>query len=135
MVNDSRELPRQTVWHVSGAHCLLKTEEYYRASLKEQTGNTVSCDNMGILHTFAKKFKRVLARSSNTDTRRALREVSRRAHDKYSQEHVRGHQDRTVKCEDLLLEAQLNADCDKMTKEGVKGLITRKLREKDTGCH
>ena len=32
----------------------LVAEDYYRVSIKEQTGNTVSCDNM--LHMFAKKF-------------------------------------------------------------------------------
>ena len=36
---------------------LLTTEDYYRASTKEQTGNTVSCDTMVVLHTFAKKPK------------------------------------------------------------------------------
>ena len=34
---------------------VLVAEEYYRASTKEQTGNSVSCDNMGALHTFTKE--------------------------------------------------------------------------------
>ena len=36
---------------------LLAAEDYYRASIREQTGNTVSCNNMGALHTFTKKSK------------------------------------------------------------------------------
>ena len=70
-------------------------EDYYRASTREKTGITVSCDNIGALHPFAKKSKQVPASSSNADIRRALREVNRRAHNKYSLEHVKGHQDRT----------------------------------------
>ena len=53
--------------------------------MKEQTGNIVSCDNMGALHTFAKKSKQVPASSSNADIIRALREVNRLAHNKYIQ--------------------------------------------------
>ena len=60
---------------------------------------------MGALHTFAKKSKQVPASSHNTDTRRPLREVNRRAHNKYSLEHVKGHQDRTARVEDISLEA------------------------------
>ena len=80
---------------------LLIAEEYYRAPMKEQMGTLVSCDNMGALHTFAKECKRVPASSSNTDTRRALREVDRLALNKYSLEHVKGHQYRTARAEDL----------------------------------
>ena len=75
---------------------LLTAEDYCGAFIREPTGNKVSYDNMGALHTFAKKSKQVPASSSNTDTRRALREVNRRAHSKYSLEHMRGHQDRTA---------------------------------------
>ena len=83
-------------------------EDYYRVSIRKQTGNTVSYNNMGALHTFAKKSKQVPASSSNENIRGALREVNRRAHNKYSLEHVRGHQDRMTRFKDLLLEAQLN---------------------------
>ena len=82
---------------------LMAVEEYYRASMKEQTGNLVSCDNMGALHTFAKECKRVPSSSSNADIRRALREVNRLALNKYILEHVKGRQDRTSRAEDLSL--------------------------------
>ena len=109
---------------------LLVAEDYYRASIRTQKGNTVSCNNMGALHTFAKKSKRVPASSSNTDIRRALMEVNRRAHNKYSLEHMKGHQDRTTRVEDLLLEARLNMECDEMAKKVVRGSMTRELRDK-----
>ena len=109
---------------------LLVAEDYYRAFLREQTGNTVSCDNMGTLHTSAKKSKQVPASSSDADIRRALREVNRRPHNRFSLEHVRGHQDRTARFEDLLLEARLNVECNKIAKEAVKGSTTRELRDK-----
>ena len=114
---------------------LLTAEDYYRASIKEQTGNTVSCNNMGALHTFAKKSKRVPASSSNADIKRALREVNRRAHNKYSLEHLKGHQDRMARVEDLLLEARLNVECDEMAKEAVRGSMSRELRDKRSSCH
>ena len=98
--------------------------------MKEQTGNTVSCDNMGVLHTFAKESKQVPASSSNADIRRALREVNRLALNKYSLEHVGGHQDKTARAEDLLLEARLNVECNEMAKDAVRGLMTRELRHK-----
>ena len=109
---------------------LLTTEDYYRTSIREQTGNKVSCDNIGALHTFAKKSKQVPTSSSNVGARRALREINMRACNKYSLEHMRGHQDRTARFEDLLLEAQLNVECDEMAKEVVRGSITRELRDK-----
>ena len=56
--------------------------------------------------------------------------MNRRAHNKYSLEHVRGHQDRTARVEDLLLEAQLNVECDEMAKEVVRGSMTGELRDK-----
>ena len=98
--------------------------------MREQIGNTVSCDNIGALHTVTKKSKQAQASSSNADLRRALREVNRRARNTYSLEHVKGHQDRTATAEDLSLEARLNVECDKMTKEAVRGSITRELRDK-----
>ena len=51
-------------------------------------------------------------------------------HNKYSLEHVRRHQDRTVRFEDLSLEAQLNVECEKMAKEEVRGSMARELRDK-----
>ena len=56
---------------------LLAAEDYYRASIREQTGNTVSCDNMGALHIFVKKSKQVPVSSSNADIRRTLMEVKK----------------------------------------------------------
>ena len=44
-------------WSAAAESCaffLLVMEAYYRAFIKEQTGNTVSCNNMGALHMFAK---------------------------------------------------------------------------------
>ena len=87
---------------------LLAAEEYYRASTTNQTGNSVSCDTMGALHTFAKECKRVPASRSNADIRRTLGEVNRLALNKYSLEHVKGHRDSNTRPEDLSLEAQLN---------------------------
>ena len=84
----------------------------------------------GALYMFAKKSKQVPASSSNADTRRALREANRRTRNKYSLKHVKGHQDRTARVEDLLLEARLNVKCDEMTKEAVRGSMTRELRDK-----
>ena len=85
---------------------------------------------MGSLYTFAKRSKQVPASISNTDIRRALREVKMRAHNKYSLEHTRGHHDRTARFKDLSLEAQLNVEYDEMTKEAVKGSMTREMRDK-----
>ena len=45
---------------------------------------------MGALYTFAKKSKRVPVSSSNADVKRALREVNRRANNKYHLEHLQG---------------------------------------------
>ena len=109
---------------------LLAAEEYYRASIKDQTGNSVSCDNMGALYTFTKECKRVPASSSNADIRRALLEVNRLALNKYSLEHVKGHQDRTSRAEYLSLEARLNVECDEMAKDVVRQSMTRPLRHK-----
>ena len=36
---------------------LLANEDYYGASIREHTSNKVSCNNMGAMHTFAKKSK------------------------------------------------------------------------------
>ena len=72
----------------------------------------------------------MLASSSNAGIRRALKKLNRKARNKYSLEHVRGYQDRTVRFDDLWLEAQLNVKCDTMAKEAVKGSMTRKLRDK-----
>ena len=99
----------------------LTAEDYYRESTKEQTGNTVSCNNMGALHTFAGK-KQVPASNSNTDIRRALREVNRRAHNKYSLEHMKGHQDRTARAKELSPKTRLNVECNETTKEAVRGV-------------
>ena len=44
--------------------------------------------------------------------------------------HVKGHQDRTARAEDLLLETRLNVECNEMAKEAVRGSITRELRDK-----
>ena len=56
--------------------------------------------------------------------------MNKRAHNKYSLEKVRGHQDRTTRVEDLSLEARLNVECDKMAKEAVRGPMTREPRDK-----
>ena len=87
---------------------LLLAECFYGSSTEEWEGNRVSCNNMGVLHTFAKKSKRVPASSSNTDTKGALQEVNKRANNKYHLEHVRGHQDRSKRVRDLSLKARLN---------------------------
>ena len=96
---------------------LLATEDYYRAPIREYTGNRVSCDNMEALYTFAKKSKQFPASSSNAGINRAIREVDRRARNKYSLEHVRGHHDRTARFEDILLEAQLKRSVTKWPKK------------------
>ena len=98
--------------------------------MKEQTGNLVSCDNMGALHTFAKECERVPASSSNADIRRALQEVNRLALNKYSLEHIKGHQDRTSRAEDLSLEARLNVECDEMANDVVRESMTKQLGHK-----
>ena len=85
----------------------------------------VSCDNIGALHTFAKESKQLPASSSNADIKRALREADRLALNKYSLEHLKGHQDRTARAEDLLLEARLNVECNDMAKDVVRGSMTR----------
>ena len=100
---------------------LLVAEEYYRASVKEQTSNLVSCDTMLALHTFAKECKRVPTSSSNADIRRAFREMNRLALNKYTLDHVKGHEDRTARAEDLLLEARLNVECNEMAKDAIRG--------------
>ena len=64
-----------------------------------------------------KEIKRDPSSSSTADTRGALREVNRRAHNKFSLEHMREHQDRTAKFEDISLEAQPNVDCDEIAKK------------------
>ena len=56
--------------------------------------------------------------------------MNRRTHNNYSLEHVRGHQDRTARFEDLLLETQLNVECNEMVKEAVRGSMHRELRDK-----
>ena len=56
--------------------------------------------------------------------------MNRLALNKYSFEHVKGHQDRTARAEDLSLEARLNVECDEMAKDAVKGSMTRELRQK-----
>ena len=109
---------------------LLAAEDYYRASIREQIENTVSCNNMGALYTYAKKSKRVPVSSSNTDIRGALGEVNRRAQNKYNLDHVRGHQYRTVRGKDLSLKARLNTECDEMAKEVVRRSMTMELRDK-----
>ena len=88
------------------------------------------CDNIRALHTFAKECKRVPASSSNTYIRRTLREVNRLALNKYSLEHVKGHQDRNTRPEDLSLEARLNVECGEMAKNAVRESMTRQLRHK-----
>ena len=100
--------------------------------MKEQSKNSVSCDNMGALHTFAKECKRVPASSSNADIRRALREVNRLAINKYSLEHVKEQQDKTSRTEELSLEARPNVECDEMAKDAVRESMTRQLRQKNT---
>ena len=109
---------------------LLAAEEYYRASMKEQTENSVSCNNMGTLHTFAKECKRVPASSSNAGIIRALREVNRLALNKYSLEYVKGQQDRAARSKDLSLEARLNVEYDEMAKDAVRGSMARQLRHR-----
>ena len=49
---------------------------------------------------------------------------------KCSLEHVKGHQDRRARTEDLLLEAHLNVECDEMAKDVVRESMKRKLRHK-----
>ena len=56
--------------------------------------------------------------------------MTRLAHNKYILEHVKGHQDRTARSEDLSLEARLNVECNEMAKEAVRGLVTSELRHK-----
>ena len=68
--------------------------------------------------------------SSNADIRRTLREVNRLALNKYGLEHVKGHQDRTARAEDVPLEARLNVECNEMVKDAVRESITRQLRHK-----
>jgi len=98
--------------------------------MKEQTGDLVSCDNMGALHTFAKECKWVPASISNADIRRAPRKVNRLALNKYSLENVKGHQDRTSRAEDLSLEARLNVECDEMANDVVRESMTKQLGHK-----
>ena len=109
---------------------LLAGEEYYRASIKEQTRNLVSCNNIGALHTFSKECKQVPTSSNNADIRRVLREVNRLALNKYSLKHVKGHQDGTARVEDLPLETCLNVECNEMAKDAVRESMTRQLRHK-----
>ena len=59
---------------------------------------------MGTLYMFTKRPKHVPTCNSTMDTKRALIEVNRRTRNTYRLEHARGHQDRTVRFEDLLLE-------------------------------
>ena len=82
------------------------------------------------LRTFVKRFKQVPASSSNPESRRAAREVNRRARNTYSLEQPGGIQDRTARYKDLLVEAQLNVECVEMTKEVDKGLLTVELKDK-----
>ena len=56
--------------------------------------------------------------------------MNRLALNKYSLEHMMGHQDRTARAEDLSLEARLNVECDEMANDAVSGLMTRELRHK-----
>ena len=98
--------------------------------MKEQTENSVSCNNMGTLHTFAKECKRVPASSSNAGIIRALREVNRLALNKYSLEYVKGQQDRAARSKDLSLEARLNVEYDEMAKDAVRGSMARQLRHR-----
>ena len=56
--------------------------------------------------------------------------MNRLALNKYSLEHVKGHQDRTARAEDLSLEARLNVECDEMAKDTAREPMTRKLRHK-----
>ena len=71
-----------------------------------------------------------MQQSSSTGIIRARREVNRRVLNKYSLEHVKGHQDRTDRAEELLLEARLNVECDEMAKDAVRESMTRQLRHK-----
>ena len=57
-------------------------------------------------------------------------EVNRLALNKFSLEHMKGHNDREAKAEDLSLEARLNVECDEMAKNAVRGSMTRELRHK-----
>ena len=59
------------------------------------------------------------------DVKRALREVNRRASNKYHLEQVRGHQDRTKRIRNLSLGAQLNVECNGMAKGAVKRSMMR----------
>jgi hypothetical protein len=109
---------------------LLAAECFYGLSIEKQGGNNVSCNNMGALHTFVKKSKkRVPTSSSNVDVKRALREVNRRANNKYRLEHMRGHRDRTNRFRNLSLEAKLNVKYNRTSKRAVKGSRTINLRE------
>ena len=78
MVSVSRELPQKTAGNASYADPPTSSRV-----TEEHRGNKVSCDNMGVLHIFTKKSKRVLASSSNADVKRVPREMNRRANNKY----------------------------------------------------
>ena len=67
--------------------------------------------------------------SSTTDIKKAPREINRRTWNKSHLEHMRRYQDRTMRFEDLSLEAQLNVECDKMAKGAVKRSMTGQLRD------
>ena len=108
---------------------LLAAEFFHGSSAEKQGGNKALCNNIGALHSFAKNFKQVPISSNSTDVKRALREVNRRPTNKYYLDHVQGHQDRTKRFSKLSLEAQLNVECDRMTKGAVKGSMTKNLRE------
>ena len=84
---------------------LLAVESFYEVTAAKQGSSKVLCDNKSALHTFGKKLKRVTSSSSNADARRALREVNKRATNKYQLEHVKGHQDRDKRRRDLSTEA------------------------------
>ena len=56
--------------------------------------------------------------------------MNRLALNKYSLEHVKGHQYRTARAKDLSLKARLNVECDEMTKDAFRGSMIRELRHK-----
>ena len=106
---------------------LLAIEEYFQLHGKVGEGNRVLCDSKGALTTFDKKDKTVPAASSNTDVRRALRELDKRSSAKYTFEHVKGHQDRNKKLKSLKLETRLNVKCNEMAKHAVRASVKPKI--------
>ena len=93
---------------------LLAIKEYSDAVTE---GNTSFYDNMGVIHTFEKESKRVPPGKSNGNILRVLRSVQTHTRSKYSHQHVKGHQLKSVAFQHLAFEAKLNKHCAKWAKE------------------